>query len=243
MCGRYILINGIKIFATFELLKELEHKDIPYMEVPRYNASPMQKMPIVVRRKEELRSLEATWWLIPHWSKTGKPDPAFKSFNARAEGIAQSKLFSPYFKARRILIPTDGFYEWRKSVAEQEVKGKIKKIETKTPMCIRMQDSQPFFFGGIYSVWKDTEEQEHPSFSIITTVPNELMEPIHNRMPLIVHEKIFEEWLDPNFNDVEALQKLLVPYPAKDMKAYAVSSHVSNSRNDDPECILPVKAE
>ena len=243
MCGRYILINGRKVFATFELLKELERKNIPYMNIPRYNASPMQKLPIVVKRNNEIQPMEATWWLIPHWSKTGKPDPAFKSFNARAEGLALSKLFSPYFRARRCLIPADGFYEWKRTIAEKEVKGKVKKVETKIPMCIRMKDLRPFYFGGMFSIWKDSEEKEHPSFTIITTVPNGLMETIHNRMPVILHEENFEAWLDPNMNDVDFLQQLLVPYPAELMKAFPVSTLVNNSSNNDPQCIEPVAEE
>jgi putative SOS response-associated peptidase YedK len=240
MCGRYILINGRKVFATFELLKELERKNIPYMDIPRYNASPMQKMPIVVKRNKEIQPMEAIWWLIPHWSKTGKPEPAFKSFNARAEGIATSKLFGPYFRARRCLIPADGFYEWKRSIAETEVKGKLKKVEIKIPMCIRMKDLRSFYFGGVFSIWKDAEQKEHPNFTIITTTPNELMEQIHNRMPVIVHEENFEEWLEPDNNDVDALQQLLVPYPTHLMTAYPVSTLVNNSANNEPACIEPV---
>ncbi len=241
MCGRYILINGRKIFATFELLKELERKNIPYMDIPRYNASPMQKMPIVVKRNKKIQPMEATWWLIPHWSKTGKPEQAFKSFNARSEGIAASKLFGPYFRSRRCLIPADGFYEWKRSVAEKEVKGKLKKVETKTPICIRMKNSKPFCFGGVYSIWKDAEQNEHPSYTIITTTPNELMAPIHNRMPVIIPEEKFEEWLEPENTDVEALQQYLIPFPSDHMIAYPVSSRVNNSANNDPECMTEMK--
>ena len=108
-------------------------------------------------------------------------------------------------------------------------------------MCIRMKDERPMFFGGVYSIWKDQEEKEHPSFSIITTVPNKLMSEIHNRMPVIMPEKHFEQWLDPGFTDLPTLKKLLVPYPDKEMNAYRVSNYVSNARNQGEECILPFK--
>ena len=161
MCGRYIIIDGRKTFATFDLLKELDKKKIPYMDIPRYNAAPMQKLPIVVQREDGIKPLEATWWLIPHWSKTGKPDTAFPSFNARADRIDTSKLFAPYFKSRRCLVPADGFYEWKK-ISDKE----------KQPMCIRMRQDDPFMMAGVFSIWKDEKEEEHPSFSIITTEPN-----------------------------------------------------------------------
>jgi putative SOS response-associated peptidase YedK len=230
MCGRYVILNGRKIFATTELLEKLEREKTPYLDVPRYNVSPVSKAPIVVNGKNGLQAVEATWWLIPHWSKTGKPDMNFPLFNARGESIDTSKLFAPYFKAHRCLVPADGFYEWKRISAKE-----------KHPMCIRMKDEQPMFFGGIYSIWKDAEEKEFPSYTIITTEPNKLMGGIHDRMPVILPAKHFEQWLDPSFNDVPSLKKLLVPYPAQEMNVYRVSNYVSNVRNQGEECMLPFK--
>jgi len=232
MCGRYIIISGRKIFATFELMRSLNDQNIPYLTVPRYNAAPMQKLPIVVNRQGALQTLEAQWWIIPHWSKTGKPDPQFPSFNARADRIDTSKLFAPYFKARRCLVPVDGFYEWKKGEGKERF-----------PMCIRMADEAPFMLGGVYSIWKDAEEKEHPSFSVITTEPNELMAPIHNRMPVIIAEQDFAAWLDPANNDVESLKKLLVPYPAGTMKAFPVSRYVNNTKNEGEQCLEPARED
>ena len=223
-------MSGRKIFATTELLQKLERDKTPYLDVPRYNVSPASKAPIVVSRKDGLQVLEATWWLIPHWSKTGKPEMKFPAFNARSESIDTSKLFAPCFKAHRCLVPADGFYEWKKISAKE-----------KHPMCIRMKDEHPMFFGGVYSIWRDAEEKENPSFSIITTTPNKLMSEIHTRMPVIMPEKHFEQWLDPNFDNMEALKKLLIPYPDKEMTAYRVSTYVSNARNQGEECMLPLK--
>ena len=93
------------------------------------------------------------------------------------------------------------------------------------------------FFAGLVSVWKDEKGEEFPSFTIITTEPNELMAEIHNRMPVILPEKHYDEWLDRENKDIEKLKKLLKPYPAKELKAYKVSPFVSNSRNEGPECI------
>ena len=230
MCGRYIILNGRKLFATSELLQQLERDHIPYLDVPRYNIAPVSKAPIVVRRGNGIQVVEATWWLIPHWSKTGKPDLKFPSFNARSETIDTSKLFAPYFKAHRCLVPADGFYEWKRV-----------SVKEKQPMCIRLKDEKPMFFGGVYSIWKDSEEKETPSFSIITTTPNNLMREIHNRMPVILPEEHFEQWLDPGFNNTDSLKKLLIPYPDKEMTAYQVSKYVSNSRNQGKECMEPLK--
>ena len=224
-------MSGRKVFATTELLKKLERDKIPYLDVPRYNVSPASKDPIVVNRKDGLQVIEATWWLIPHWSKTGKPDMQFPAFIARSESIDTSKLFAPCFKSHRCLVPADGFFEWKKISAKE-----------KHPMCIRLKDERPKFFGGVYSIWKDQEEKEHPSFSIITTEPNKLMSEIHTRMPVIMPEKHFAQWLDPGFTDLPALKKLLVPYSGKEMNAYRVSNYVSNARNQGEECMEPLKA-
>ena len=104
-----------------------------------------------------------------------------------------------------------------------------------------MKDESPFMFAGLFSVWKDAEEKEFPSYTIITTSPNELVGEIHDRMPVILPEKEFERWLDRDFKDTATLKKILVSYPAKKMKAYRVSTVVSSSRNDVPECVEPLK--
>ncbi|MGE5315351.1 MAG: SOS response-associated peptidase [Acidobacteriota bacterium] len=232
MCGRYIIISGRKVFATFELMRSLTDRNIPYLTVPRYNAAPMQKLPVIVNRHGELQTLEAQWWIIPHWSKNGKADTAFPAFNARADRIETSKLFGPYFKARRCLVPVDGFYEWAKGVGKEKI-----------PMCIRMKDEKPFMLAGVYSIWKDKEGAEVPSFAVITTDANELMAGIHNRMPVILAEQDFDAWLDPQNNDTGSLKALLRPFPSELMKAYPVSTYVNSSRNEGEECMKPVSQE
>ena len=220
MCGRYSIIGDRSIFAISEQFKKLQ-----IIDAPRYNISPGSKAPIILQGKNGLEVNEATWWLIPQWSKTGKPDMRFPSFNARAETIDTSKLFAPCFKAHRCLIPADGFYEWRK-ISSQE----------KHPMCIRRRDEQPMYFGGIYSIWKDII-----SFSIITTMANKLMSQIHTRMPVILPERYFEQWLDSAFNNSEELKKLLIPYTDKEITMYRVSNYVSNARNQGMECMEPLE--
>lgn len=239
MCGRYAIIDGKKVFATFAMLRQARLEGKVFEELPRYNAAPMQRLPVFAVREGELRAELMKWWLIPHWSKDGKVN--FSTFNAKAETLDQSKLYVPYFKGSRCLIPAEAFYEWKKVPATKDIRGKKTEMVEKHPMCVRMKDKKPFMFAGLFSIWKDAEEKEHPSFTIITTEPNTLMAPIHNRMPVILPEQHFEQWLDRDYKDIEQLKKLLVSYPPTKMQAYRVSTVVSNSRNDVPECLEPVK--
>lgn len=242
MCGRYALVDGKKVFLTFDQMKKIRELGQAFNLLPRYNASPMQKMPVIARRDGETVVQPMQWWLIPHWSKENKP--GFSAFNAKAETLEKSNLWKIYFKGSRCLVPADAFYEWKKITASKEVKGKTKEVIEKLPVCIRMKDEKPFMFAGLFSVWKKPKtEEEFPTFSIITTEPNALTARIHNRMPVILHEKNFEQWLDRDYKETDKLKKLLVAYPQQKMKAYLVSRVVSNSRNDVPECLEPVEEE
>ncbi len=238
MCGRYAIINGKKVLVAYTALNKVKLTENVFQGLPRYNASPMQRLPVFAVRHDEPIAEQMQWWLIPHWSKDGKP--GFSSFNAKAETLDQSKLFAPYFKGSRCLIPADAFYEWQRVTTTQELHGKQKKVEEKYPMCIRMKDGAPILLAGLFSIWKDPEGKEHPTFTIITTEPNEMMIPIHNRMPVILPERHIEQWLDRTYKDTDHLKQLLVPYPAKKMKAYRVSSLISNPRNDVAECLKEV---
>jgi putative SOS response-associated peptidase YedK len=240
MCGRYAIIDGKKVLVAYTAFNKAKGTAQAFQELPRYNAAPMQRLPVFAIRHDELVAEQMQWWLLPHWSKDGKP--SFSAFNAKAETVDQSKLFSPYFKGSRCLVPADAFYEWKRVTTTHELHGKSKKTEEKHPMCIRMNDEAPFMFAGLFSVWKDPQGNEHPTFTIITTEPNELMATIHRRMPVILPEQHFEQWLDRSYKDAEKLKKLLVPYPPKKMKAYRVSAFVSNSRNEGKECMKEVGA-
>ncbi len=237
MCGRYALIDGQRVLKTFTELQQLKRSGKPFELLPRYNAAPMQVMPVVAVRDGDSVLQAMRWWLVPHWSKDGKPNTKFPAFNARAETVRTSKLFAPYFKSSRCLVPADAFYEWKKSVPPP---GKSPAAVEKQPMCIRMKDDAPFMFGGIFSVWKNAGGEEFPTFTIITTEANALMRDIHLRMPVIIPERHFARWIDREYNDTEALAGLLAPYPAKPMRAYPVAKVVGNSRNDVPECLEPI---
>jgi putative SOS response-associated peptidase YedK len=240
MCGRYAFISGRNVQTTYNLFRNIQNAAEAFQGLPRYNASPMQRLPVFAIRSNGLVAETMQWWLVPHWSKTNKTE--FSTFNAKAETLDKSKLFSPYFKGSRCLIPADAFYEWKKSTTMADVQGKQHIVAEKQPLCIRLKDEAPFLFAGLFSVWKDPEGKELPTFTIITTQPNELMESIHTRMPVILPEQHFEQWLDRDFKDIDKLKQLLLPYPAGRMKAYRVSRIVSNSRNDVPECLEEEKS-
>jgi putative SOS response-associated peptidase YedK len=218
MCGRFTLaVPAADIADFFEVDARL---NLP----PRYNIAPTQETP-VVRAKEEGRELALLrWGLIPSWAK----DPAIgnRMINARAESVAEKPAFRAAFKARRCLVPADGFYEWQKA-------GKGKQ-----PFYIRRKDRAPFAFAGLWERWRDRAEGESlETFTLITTEPNSLMAPIHNRMPVIIPEEAYEQWLNP---EETGDPDLLVPYPEEELTAYPISTWVNSPAHDDEKCIQPV---
>lgn len=240
MCGRYALVNGKKVFLTWEKLQDLTRRGVPVDIPPRYNVAPSQRMPVVVVRDGELRVEMMRWGLVPHWSKAPKTE--FSTINAKAETLSQSRLYAPYFQSARCLVPADAFYEWKRTTVEKVVRGKPLTVQEKHPMCIRMKDESPFMFAGLFSIWRSDTGEEVPTYTIITTTPNDLVAEIHNRMPVILEEKHFDQWLDREYHDTEKLQELLQPYSARKMIAYRVSKLVNSPSNDVPQCLEPVAA-
>lgn len=240
MCGRYAIIDGKRVLATFPLLQQVIERDKALAELPRYNAAPMQRLPVIAYRDGALVAERMQWWLIPHWSK--EPKSKFSTFNAKSETIEKSRLFAPYFKSSRCLVPADAFYEWKKETVKKDVGGRQRVVSIKQPYCVRMEDEIPFMFAGLFSVWRDEKhETELPSFSILTTTPNELMSGIHNRMPVILPPESFGPWLDRDNHDTGSLKQLLRPYSSERMKAYPVSRIVNSGQNDVRECIIPLE--
>jgi len=200
----------------------------PFPNFPaRYNLAPTQDGP-VVRLNPETRQRQMDllrWGLIPSWAKEAKIGNSL--INARAETVATKPAFRNAFaKGRRCLVAADGFYEWKKD-----------EDGTKQPWRITMKSGGPFAFAGLWENWKDPEGNWVRTFTIITTGPNELMERIHNRMPVILHPDNFGHWLGEKDAPADFLLGLLEPYPAEEMTAYPVSTRVNSPKNEGPELI------
>ena len=219
MCGRFIRTSPRTVLADEFGVEHFVNVDFN----PRYNIAPSQSVEAIIRDGAELRLGPMTWGHTTSAADKTKPAP----INARAETIATMPLFREAFQRRRCLVVADGFYEWRKYG------------NTKTPHFIHPKSARPFGFAAIWSSTRTAMGQRVGTCAILTCAPNELMAPIHNRMPVILPKTARERWLDPSV-DVAELQTLLTPFPADQMEAYAVSTLVNSPRNDAPECIAPV---
>jgi putative SOS response-associated peptidase YedK len=222
-----------------------------------YNIAPTQQMPIVRQGNVGQEMVLARWGLIPYWAKDAKI--GYSLINARADTVAEKPAFRSAFKRRRCLIPADGFYEWKTTSlesdgesakpslwgaeAEADGKGKRKAAskskQPKQPYFISLKDKEPFAFAGLWEQWDSPEGQNVQSFSIITTDPNELMAPIHNRMPVILGTQDYSTWLDPE-EVPDKLKGLLRPFDAQLMDAYPVSTYVNSPRNQGEQCRAPL---
>lgn len=215
MCGRYTLKRSRE-----ELALDFD-ADVPEAGQLRFNIAPTQNVAVIANdHPRQIRSFH--WGLIPSWA--ADPSIGNRMINARAETLAERPAFRSALQKRRCVVLADGFYEWRKNPDG-----------TKTPMYIRLKSGAPFGFAGLWETWN---KQAPPlnSCTIITTVPNELMRTIHNRMPVIFPAGKIREWL----SDGPDPTHLLRPYAADEMEAYAVSKAVNNPRHDAPDCIAPL---
>lgn len=224
MCGRFTLLApGETVAELFQL------SEAPAL-APRYNIAPTQPV-AAVRVNPDIGERELThlhWGLIPRWAKD--PSIGSRMINARSETAAEKPSFRVAFKYRRCLVPADGFYEW------QKLNG------GKQPVRIQMQNGLPFGIAGLWEHWQSPDGSEIESCTLLTTEPNELLQSVHNRMPVILAPQDFDLWLDPGAQHPGEVQPLLRPYPAEEMTFYAVSTHVNNPRNEDPRCIEPLAA-
>jgi putative SOS response-associated peptidase YedK len=219
MCGRFALYSD-----PFTLARRFE-ADAPPELSPRYTVAPSQNIPIVRYEGEKRRFALARWGLIPHWAKDMKI--GYSMINARAETVSSKPAFRNAFRHRRCLIPADGFYEW------QVIPGS----KIKHPWFIVLADREPMAFAGLWERWGSPEGEELESCSIIVTEANEIMRPIHDRMPVILAPDDWSVWLEPEAKDAGVLQGLLKPYSAEGMAAWPVTTKVNSPRNDSLECM------
>jgi putative SOS response-associated peptidase YedK len=224
MCGRYRLSRRKQLVEEyFESVSGAEEW------VPRYNIAPTQAVPIIRQHpKGPRRDLSLVrWGLIPSWAKDSSG--AARMINARSETAATLPAFRDAVKSRRCLIPADGFYEWKKT-------GK-----SKQPYCFELNDGNLFAFAGLWDRWKDPSGQWVKSCSIMTTAPNAVTSPVHDRMPVILDPDTYDLWLDPGTQDVRVISDMLKPFDAWLMRSYPVSSRVNHVANDDEGCSARVE--
>ena len=234
MCGRYSLHKDHPIHrAAFDIKSGPEDIDWDRLS-PRFNIAPTQEVLIVVSKEGERHAEIMRWGLIPFWTrglKDGRTpvDARGKTvntpINARAETIESTKSFSDAFKKRRCLVPADGFYEW------QGPKG------ARRPMYITLRSGEPFAMAGLWGAWRVSENQWVHSCTIVTTVANSVMEPIHSRMPVMLTKGAESIWLDQANEDMAELKEVLLPYPPNEIDAYEVSQMVNSVKNDVSQCI------
>ncbi len=222
MCGRYSITTPV------EALRRLFRFAGPALNLAaRYNVAPRQDVPVVRLAEGGTRAIAMLrWGLVPFWAK----DAAIgdRLINARSETAHEKPSFRAAFKARRCILPADGFYEWKKE-------GKAKQ-----PYRIGLEDGGPFGLAGLWERWDDPSGGVLETCAILTCEANETLRPIHHRMPVILAPDDHGAWLDTGATDLAAARALLRPYPTALMVACAVSRRVNNARNDDPACIEPL---
>lgn len=201
MCGRFELVNGQRIFARFQV----SNAEPAVLAIPN-NADVRPTQQIWVVQADHVLSA-MRWGLIPTWAKD--PKIGNKMINARAEGIAEKPSFKRPLRSQRCLIPASAFFEW-KGTPGAKVKYRIGR-----------KDGELFGLAGLYDTWKSPEGESVSTCTIITTTPNNLMAPIHNRMPVILQPDDEELWLNPDITEIEALEPLLRPYPDELLEAQA----------------------
>jgi len=212
MCGRFSVPDTELLMKDFHLLA------IPQSKA-RYNVAPSQNV-LCITAPQKAHLLE--WGFLPSWAKDAKKLTA--QINARSETLLEKPFYKSSYLKRRCLIPISGFYEWKLVGAK------------KTPHYIKMKEQESFALAGI---WSEVESLKKQSFAILTTEPNELMNSIHNRMPVIISAQFYDFWLNPE-SPIADVQNLLQPFDSNKMKAYSVSTFVNSPKNDSPECIAPV---
>jgi putative SOS response-associated peptidase YedK len=198
MCGRFVLISDLK-----NIQKDFDIQNILCGHQPSWNITPAQSVPAIIRHNGNNQLVSYRWGLIPSWSKD--PSIANKLINARAETVDKKPSFRDAFKKRRCLIVADGFYEWKKE-------GK-----SKVPLYFYLKSGRPFGFAGLYETWISPGKKEISTCAIITIDANELVKPIHDRMPVILSKDKERVWLDSDVVDVSAALSILKAYPAEEM--------------------------
>lgn len=226
MCGRFTQQR-----PSAELAALFGAEDLAESPGERYNLAPQQLGLVVVERDDLRRAIVPyRWGLVPSWAKDARIGN--RLINARAETVATTPAFRASFQKRRCIVPADGFYEWERMTPE-----------IRQPNLIHRADNEPMAFAGLWSIWRDaTQPEAEPTrtFTIITTTANATLEPIHDRMPVILPASAWGTWLAPAPADPGELLALLRPAPDDLLERFPVSKRVNNARNEGPDLVIPL---
>jgi putative SOS response-associated peptidase YedK len=220
MCGRFMQERPVSDLAEIFGAE-------PLVEEPggRYNIAPTDEAIVVVERDDRRALTAYRWGLIPHWAEDAKI--ASRTFNARAESVATMPAFRESFRRRRCLVPVDGFYEWRREGTARQ------------PYRIFRADGRPLALAGLWSGWRNPDSGEvRRTFTIVTTTPNAVVAPLHDRMPVIVPDDAWARWLDPTPAEPGELRALLEPTDTVALEIAPASRLVNDVRHDGPELLL-----
>jgi putative SOS response-associated peptidase YedK len=226
MCGRYgySVEDAQEVYSRFQIASGFA----PIAS--HFNVTPATVNPVVTRHSPNTISM-MFWGLIPYFAQPGDTKK-YRTINAVSETVMEKPSFRKPFQFQRCLVPVSFFYEWDKAT------------KPSTPYLFRLKDASLFAFAGLYNVWQDPRTgQEIPSYTILTTTPNSLIENIHNRMPVILRREDEGEWLNPDLTEPEQIYELIHPYPADEMETYPVSRHVNVPSYDAPDLIERVGSQ
>lgn len=217
MCGRFTQRADAKALA-----KAFGVAEVPEVEA-RYNVAPTQDILGVYVSPDGREAKLFRWGLIPSWAKDSSIGA--RLINARSETVAEKPAFRRAFKQSRCVIPADGFYEWRKTDGKKQ------------PFFFRMRDERPFGFAGLWERWEGEGSRPVNSCAILTTGANEVLRPVHDRMPVILHPEDYELWLDADARKLDLVKEVLRPYPPEDMVGYSVSVLINSPRNQGAQLV------
>jgi putative SOS response-associated peptidase YedK len=224
MCGRFTLTRQDR--RELAQILGVDEKDLRDYQ-PHYNIAPMQDHFVIGSKYETRRLMPARWGLVNNWATNSSS--AASCINAKAETLETRPSFRDAFAKRRCIVPADGFYEWRGPRNNRE------------PLWIHCADGELLWFAGLYESWEPEPGQWQRTFTIITTRANRLIEPIHDRMPVVLDERAAEDWMNSGERDPLRLKSLLVPAPDDWLVLSPASSLVNNVQNDGPELLVPNK--
>jgi len=221
MCGRFgVEREYVQLALRYQAVVEAVDPG------PRYNVAPTDPAPVVIAHDGERFLTHHRWGLVPSWAKD--LTIGARMINARSETVATQPAFRDSLASRRCVIPATRFYEWQRAGG------------TKVPHSIQRSDGSPMSFAGLWASWRNQTNGERVlSCTIITTVANRMMAPLHDRMPVILDDQALDLWLDPSLTDAGRVLGLIVPCPDDVLSAYGVSPLVNNVRNEGPELIVP----